>query len=239
MRVPAYESVSTWRQPAPAHTSPERQALVTGVATRVAATAVHRLRVAIDGYTGSGKTIFGHELAAALRELGRPTLRASLDDFKQPWSERHLYDRESGEGYYRNAYDFDATRRLLLEPAGPDGSGQVVLCSIDPLTQIQHRDVVVRAPDDAVLVVDSVFAFRPEYDEHWDVRIWLDVDPELALRRGTMRDTTRAGGAQAEAIHRDRYHVAEQLYFAEVDPVARADLVIDNRDLNRPRLLRG
>ncbi len=209
------------------------------VAERVAATGPHRLRVAVDGYTGAGKTSFGHELAAALRELGRPTLRASLDDFKRPWSERHLYDRESGEGYYRNAYDFDATTRLLLEPAGPKGSGRVTLCSIDPLTQIDHSDVVVRAPDDAVLVVDSVFAFRPEYDEHWDVRIWLDVDAELALRRGTMRDTTRAGGAQAEAIHRDRYHAAEQVYLAEVDPISRADLVVDNRELARPRLLRG
>lgn len=73
-------------------------------------------------------------------------LRASLDDFKKPWGERHLYDRESGMGYYRNAYDYPTLVRLLLEPAGRDGSGACVLCSIDPLTQIDHSDVVTRAP---------------------------------------------------------------------------------------------
>lgn len=75
-------------------------------------------------------------MAAALRRLGRPTLRACLDDFKHPW--RHAralgYDRISGEGYYRNAYDFSAARELLLRPAGRHGSGRVVLCGHDPLT---------------------------------------------------------------------------------------------------------
>jgi hypothetical protein len=32
----------------------------------------------------------------------------------------------------------------------------------------------------------------------------------------------------------DRYHRAEQLYLEEVDPIARADVVVDNRDFARP-----
>jgi uridine kinase len=36
------------------------------VAERVARTGPGRLRVAVDGLTGAGKTSFGHELAAAL-----------------------------------------------------------------------------------------------------------------------------------------------------------------------------
>jgi uridine kinase len=91
------------------------------VADWVAALGPGRLRVAIDGLTGAGKTSFGHELAAALRRLGRPTMRASMDDFKHPWrhAREHGYDRVSGEGNYRNAYDFRSARDLLLEPAGP------------------------------------------------------------------------------------------------------------------------
>ena len=93
--------------------------------------------VAVDGMTCAGKTSFGHELAAALRDLGRPTARASMDDFKNPWREaRELgYDRLSGEGYYRNAYDFRSARDLLLAPAAPGGSGDLVLCAHDPLTE--------------------------------------------------------------------------------------------------------
>ena len=57
------------------------------------------------------------------------------------------------------------------------GSGEVVLCGHDPLTGIDHRDTKISAPDGAILIVDSVFAFRPEYNDCWEYRIWLDVDP--------------------------------------------------------------
>lgn len=236
----AFESVSTWRQPEPEPASSVRTDLINELAAVVSRLGAGRLRVAVDGYTASGKTSFGHELAAALRRLGRPTLRTSLDDFKNPWREaRELgYDRISGEGYYRNAYDHRSVRDLLLAPMGPEGSGRVVLCAHDPLTGEDHRDTVVAAPTNAVLVVDSVFAFRPEYNDFWDFRIWLDVDPEQSLARGIARDVDSEGLEEATRLHRDRYHVAELIYLAEVEPRTLADVVVDNRDFANPRLLR-
>lgn len=224
----------------PAAASEQRTELIGEVAGRITAVGPGRLRVAVDGMTTAGKTSFGHELAAAIRRRGRPTLRASLDDFKNPWREaRGLgYDRESGPGYYRNAYDFTSARELLLGPAGPDGSGNVVLCARDPLTGVDWRDAVVAAPADAVLIVDSVFAFRPEYNDHWDYRIWLAVNPDLALARGIARDAAMEGSLEAAAqLHRGRYHVAELLYISEVGPLAQADVVIDNNDFARPRIV--
>jgi uridine kinase len=235
----AFESVSTWQQPVPAPASAERTALIADVAGWVDGLGPGRLRVAIDGLTASGKTSFGHELAAALRERGRATMRASMDDFKHPWrhAREYGYDRLSGEGYYRNAYDFRSARDLLLGPAGPSGSGEVVLCGHDPLTGADHRKEKISAPEGAILIVDSVFAFRPEYNDCWEYRIWLDVDPQTALRRGVARDRDTEGVEEATRVHRDRYYAAELVYLAEADPKAIADLVIDNRDFTRPRIL--
>ena len=214
--------------------------VVDRIVARILRFGPRRVRVAVDGLTASGKTSLGHELAQRVAAAGRVVLRASLDDFKRPWNESHLYDRVSGEGYYRNAFDSDAARRLLLDPAAPGGSGRVALCSIDPLTQIDHSGVLVDMPTDGVLVVDGVFAFRPQLDMCWDLRIWLDVDPDLSVRRGVARDAEREGGAeQAEALHRDRYLAAEDLYIDEVRPMARAEVVVDNTEFWRPRLLRG
>ncbi|MFB9318234.1 uridine kinase [Cryptosporangium minutisporangium] len=230
-------SVSTWQQPLPSWASEQRSALLAEVAERVLACGGQRLRVGIDGLTAAGKTSFGHELAQQISAGGRPVLRATLDDFKKPWRDRHLYDRESGQGYYRNAFDYESVTRLLLQPAAPDGSGECVLCSIDPLTQVQHRDVVAVAAADAVLIVDGVFAFRPQINDFWDFRVWLDVDERSSVHRGTRRDQGWAG-AHAEAVHRDRYLAAERLYLAEVDPLRLADVVIDNTVFDQPRLLR-
>ena len=199
----------------------------------------HRLRVAIDGHTAAGKTSLGHELAYSLSRRRRPVFRASLDDFKRPWSERHLYDRLSGEGYYRNAFDCEAARRLLLNPSDPSADGLVALCSIDPLTQIDHSAVQSAMPTNGVLVVDGVFAYRPEINDYWDLRIWVEIDPELSVRRGVERDAEGSGGAEeAEALHRDRYLPGELLYIEEINPRAFVDVVIDNKDFENPRVIR-
>jgi uridine kinase len=223
----------------PSPASPERTDLIGIVARWITAKDPGRLRVAIDGLTGAGKTSFGHELAAALRSLGRPTMRASMDDFKHPWrhAREHGYDRLSGVGYYRNAYDFRSARDLLLEPAGPAGSGNVALCAHDPLTGEDHRDNQISVPANAVLIVDTVFAFRPEYNDCWEYRIWLDVDPETALSRGVARDAATEGVEEATRVHRDRYYAAEMIYMAEVCPRALADVIIDNRDFKRPQIM--
>ncbi|MGW0641657.1 uridine kinase [Streptomyces badius] len=229
-------SPSTWQQPCPAPASAERSALTAAIADRVRDRGPGRITVGIDGFTAAGKTSFGHELAARIAESGRPALRATLDDFKNPWKDRHLYDRESGEGYYRNAYDYDAAKRLLLDPFRWPEAESCALCSIDPLTQENHAAETTPLTPDSVLIVDGVFAFRPEIDAYWDFRIWMDVDAELSVRRGAERDQNWAG-SDAEAIHRNRYLVAERLYLDEVDPLPRMDAVVDNTDFARPRLM--
>jgi uridine kinase len=237
--VAGFESVSTWRQPLPAPASVTRSALIETVAGRVAELSAGRLRIAVDGLTGAGKTSFAHELAAALRVLGRPTMRASMDDFKHPWGHatEQGYDRVSGEGYYRNAYDFASSRDLLLHPAGPGGSGRVALCGHDPLTGEDHRDKTIDTPVNAILIVDSVFAFRREYNDCWEYRIWLEVAPGVALRRGIGRDTAAEGIDAAVRLHQDRYRAAERIYLAEVSPRALASIIIDNTDLKNPRIV--
>ena len=232
----SFESVSTWSQPTPEPASDLRSQLIQDLALRIVDLDNRRVRVAVDGYTASGKTSLANELEVAVRDLGRPTLRASFDDFKKPW--RHAmekgYDRVTGDGYYRNAPDFESARSLLLEPSAPDASGVIALCAHDPFTGADHRGVVVEAPVDAVLIVDSVFAMRPEYNDHWDFRIWIEIAPELSLRRGIARDTEMEGAELAELLHRERYRTAEQIYFTEVDPTSIADVIIDNTNFANP-----
>ena len=232
-------SVSTWQQPMPAAPGPERGQVLDRLTEMIDALGSHRLRIAIDGFTGAGKTSLGHELARELSRRGRPVLRASLDDFKRPWSERHLYDRVTGEGYYRNAFDREAACSLLLDPSSPTGDGIVALCSIDPITQIDHSSVKSVMPSNGVLVIDGVFSYRPTINSYWDLRVWIDIEPELSVRRGVERDAEMVGDrTEAEALHRDRYLAGEQLYIHEVDPKSFVEVIVDNTDFERPRIVR-
>jgi uridine kinase len=52
------------------------------------------------------------------------------------------------------------------------------------------------------------------------------VDSETVLRRGIVRDSAAEGAGEAARLHRDRYHAAEMIYLAEVDPRSLADLIV-------------
>ena len=98
------------------------------VISRVANTLVqispqHSLRVAIDGITAVGKMTFADKLAEDVRARGRPCVRVSMEDFRQPSAVRFSRGRDSVEGYYENAYDYGVLRSELLHPLGPTGNG--------------------------------------------------------------------------------------------------------------------
>ena len=59
------------------------------------------------------------------------------------------------------------------------------------------------------------------------------------LHRGTIRDQAWMDSAEAAAErYRTYYLPGEQLYLAEFRPAERADIVIDNRSFETPRIMR-
>jgi uridine kinase len=99
-----------------------------------------------------------------------------------------------------------------------------MLCSIDPLTQTDHSSELVTVPAHAILIVDGVFALRPELRDLWNLGVWLDTKPETSERRARARD-----GEMLE-----RYRLSEQLYITEAEPQKVADIVIDHDDISAP-----
>jgi uridine kinase len=197
-------------------------------------------RIGIDGLSATGKTTLADDLAAFLEPRAIHVLRAGLDNFKRPWSESHLYDRTSGEGYFRNAYDYDLIRADLLEPLLPGGSRRVRTKHIDPLTGQRWEAPPARVDDESLLIVDGVFLLRPELSSHWDMVVFLIMDFDLVQKRGADRDQAWEPSWEAAAeLYRTRYIPSEQLYIHEVDPVSRADIVLDMTDPLFPVWLRG
>lgn len=96
------------------------------------------------------------------------------------------------------------------------------------------------SPDDAILVADSGFPQKPALTRHWDLRVYLHVEVADVLHRGTIRDRAFMDSAQAAAERYRAYYIpGEQLYLADAHPAERADIVIDNRNFDAPRIMRG
>lgn len=191
----------------------------------------HPVRVAVDGRTASGKTTYADRLAAVL-EPSSSVIRASIDGFHHPRAMRYRQGRLSPDGYYEDARDLAAVRKLLLDPLGLDGDLSYSTATFDLERDEPLKQNVRRAHARQVLIVDGTFLQRAELRPAWDFVIFLDVTEEEARRRGIERDSSHSDGpAHASELYVRRYGPAFTRYEAECRPVESADVVVDNSKL--------
>jgi uridine kinase len=196
----------------------------------------HPTRVAIDGPDASGKTTLADELEPLIRARGRPVIRASIDGFHRPRLRRHARGRNSPDGYYRDSFDLDRLRQELLKPLGPGGNRSYRTVVFDHRADRAVRAGRAVACSGSVLLFDGVFLLRPELDACWDVRMYVEASTGTILKRAVRRDRHIGPRQQILERYRVRYLPAQDRYRREVNPLGRADAVIDNDNPAAPRL---
>jgi uridine kinase len=186
--------------------------------------------VVVDGADAAGKTILADQLAGLL-----PTpVRASLDDFHHPRAHRHALGR-SGETVWERSFDYAAIRRELVDPWRSGVGAAYRPRRHDLATDSWVEDGPSRVPAGGVLLVDGVFAQRPELGHPWDLVVYLDVPDAVRVARMAVRD-----GSSPNPDHPDqrRYLGAQRIYDVACRPRDAADVVLDNADPDHPSVVR-
>lgn len=200
-------------------------------------TIAHPTRVAVDGPPAAGKTTLADELAVVLRAQGREVIRASIEGFLLPRSQRYRRGEYSAEGCYHDSFDFDALHGVLLDPLGPGGDRRFQQAVYDKRTDTQLSQPFTTAPADAVLLFDGVFLQRPELIDRWDLRIFVSVAFEKTLARARTRDQAPDRSAtEVERRYRSRYIPSQQFYFDTARPTDHADIIVHNDEPRQPAL---
>ncbi len=193
-----------------------------------------RVLVAFDGPDAAGKTTLANAVA---QRVSRPVLRVSIDGWHNPREVRLARGAESPEGYYLDSFDVAALAAECLWPFR-DGARSVRTHAYDYRTDevVAREDSV--APN-AALLMDGVFLLRPELREFWTLAIYLEVSATASLDRALARDRDAFGGEEAVRRRYTRRYLPGQVHYRDVaDPLARADIVIDNSDAGDPVVLR-
>ena len=199
----------------------------------------HPLRVAIDGVDAAGKTMLANELALRLRSSQHQVIQASVDDFHHPEKIRRRKGSLSPEGFYHDSYNYPALIKNLLIPLGPNGNRQYRTASFDLHTDNPVNQPFTTAPANAILLVDGIFLLRPVLLAYWDLTIYIDADFTTTMKRGIARDEEIFGSTQkATQRYRERYVPGQKLYHQEARPLDRADIIIDNNQIDSPKILR-
>lgn len=194
----------------------------------------HPGRVGIDGPDGSGKTILRQELAQVLRDRGYDVIEATLDDFHHPRVVRYAMGRDSWEGYWAGAFDYERLLSDLLQPLGPRGNLTYRTKSLDLDTDTPTEGEWLYAPPNAIMLLDGVLLQRRELVGNLNLAIYLDVPfdetyKRLAARSGFPEDPDDPGNF--------RYTETQRHYMGTCHPRERADFVVDNTDPAAPRIV--
>jgi uridine kinase len=189
-----------------------------------------RILVGVDGLDGAGKTTFASDLATAIGETGVSAAAVSLDAFHTERAMRHR-PPDDARTWYEHAYDYEAFRERTVVPFR---RGEPV--ALEHRSRVEDRvldDPPTFQPEErAVLVVEGVFALRPELRGIWHTSALLDVPIDLAFARCVDRD----GWDPAEdAILNRTFFGAERIYLHEVHPRRVANASFDVTDVAHPR----
>jgi uridine kinase len=193
-----------------------------------------RSLIAVDGADGSGKSRFAERLAATCAAEGLPATVVHVDDFRRPVDFAAAPDEAAA--YYERYYDIPALERCLR--AFLEGVEQVVVPRFDSARGALEGEQELAFGRVPLCVVEGVFVLRVPAAAAAPL-VALEVGADEARRRILERDAAR--GRPPEEIERRllrRYLPAQLRYRAELDPSARADVLIDNERWEQPRALR-
>ena len=187
--------------------------------------------VAVDGPDGAGKTTLRRRpgRGASVADGGRGR-HSTTSTTRGP--HRHAEGR-TGETVWARGFDYEAVRRELLDPWRRGAGSSYRRRWHDLATDAYVDEPPDGVPEQGVLVVDGVFAQRPELDDALGPRGVRRRPDDVRMTRMAERD-----GVPADAEHPDqrRYLDAQLIYLTRCRPVARADVVIDNTDPAAPRI---
>lgn len=197
-------------------------ALVDDLADRLASReSDSRLRVAVDGAYAADPARLADALVDPLRVRGRPAVRVDTSDFLRPASLRLEFGRENPDSFYTGWFDEAGLIREVLAPAGPDGSGRILLRLWDSRVDRAARQPYTELPETAIVLVSGPLLLGSGLP--FDVTVHLEVSA-AALRRRTRSD--------------DLWTLpAYRRYAGEVAPETFADVVVRLDDPKRPALV--
>ena len=171
--------------------------------------------IAIDGPGGSGKTTLAAGVAEHLDSLEQVV---HGDDFYRPMPAPARLLLSPHEGY-DEYFDWQRLRDQVLIPLASGAAARYE--RYDWLTGQLAAEEPRLVPRSGVVIVEGVYAARPELAGYYDLTAWVDTPREECMRRLYQRGHDHGPGKWNE-----RWRAAEDHYIAATRPVTRLDLTV-------------
>ena len=189
------------------------------------------LVIGIAGGTGSGKTTIAHEI---LHRVGAHNLAVLSHDA--------YYRDQIGLPFEERAkvnYDHPDSleTELMIEHVKALKQGVPVHMPVYDFTTHSRKSETILVEPQPVIIVDGILIFvEPELRKLFDVKIFVDTDPDIRFIRRLQRDIIERGRTQ-ESVIKQYLQTVRPMHMEFVEPSKRqADVIIPEGGYNRVAL---
>ena len=186
--------------------------------------------VGITGIDGAGKTKFAESFEKFLISKNFETQMINLDDFHNPQVYRYSGDNQV-ENYYNRSFNTNRIVEKLLIPLHQRSSFSTKLTVLDWHTDKYDITREFSFNQNTIVIFEGVFLFKKELSSYIDYKIFIDIPFEESKRRAKSRDSE-----EVLKKYDEKYLPAQRRYLDEFPPLKIADMIIDNSNLEYPRV---
>ena len=180
------------------------------------------LVIGIAGGTGSGKSTIAHNVKAAMAPAETVAI-VEMDSYYKDHSHLPEADRENLNYDHPDSIDFDLFAAQLRTLIG----GTAIDKPIYDFLRHGRRAEVDRVEPADIIVVEGILTFhRKEVRGLFDIKIFVDTDPDIRVLRRIRRDI-ELRGRKFEQIRKQYYETVKPMHAQFVEPSKHwADLVL-------------
>ena len=186
--------------------------------------------IAIAGASASGKTTIAHEI---LKQFNGDATVISLDSYYRDLSHLGPQDRAKINFDHPDSLNFD----LLAQHLADLKAGKTIkIPTYDFKTHSQTNIYKTVTPRKIIIIEGILLLAIPEIRKHFDVKIFVDTDPDICLIRRINRDIHERGRT-FKGIQKQYLATVRPMYLQFVEPSKRfADVIIPWGHHNQPAL---
>jgi uridine kinase len=182
--------------------------------------------VGISGIDASGKGYVADRIVQCLTEDGTGAVVLHGDGWLN-LPDTRFNSHDPGQHFYDNALRLEEMFDSMVLPLKKHRSHTGIMDFAEE-TATQFRRLSYSFEDIDVIVLECIFLFQRRFQDHFDVRIWIDCSFETALRRAISRGQEELSATEAIRAYEEIYFPAQKIHIARDNPRALAHWIIDN-----------
>jgi len=186
----------------------------------------HALLVGISGIDACGKGFVTARIAESLQKRGIKVAVISADGWLNlPHTRFHQQD--PAKHFYENAIRFDEMFEHVILPLRATRNVNVE-SNFAEETATTFRKQRYAFRNIGIILLEGIFLFKPMYDDHFDLKIWIDCSFATALRRAIARGQEGLPPQETKRAFETIYFPAQRIHLVRDNPRDAADIVFMN-----------